>query len=186
MDDNAIIELFLARDESAIAMTAEKYGRSLRSIARSVVRDEREAEECENDTYWEAWRRIPPHEPRDYLFAFLGRITRHLAIDVCRKNAAQKRSALLCELTAEMAECIPGPGGVEESAEASELSKAISAFLAACSAEKRTMFLRRYWYFDTVEEIGRRCACSPGKVKITLYRLREGLRAHLEKEGFTP
>lgn len=186
MTDAEIVALYLARDEAAISQTARQYGARLCRIANQILNDPSGAEECENDTYWEAWRRIPPHEPRDYLFAFLGRITRHLAIDVCRKNAAQKRSALLCELTAEMAECIPGPGGVEESAEASELSKAISAFLAACSAEKRTMFLRRYWYFDTVEEIGRRCACSPGKVKITLYRLREGLRAHLEKEGFSP
>ncbi|MBQ1834989.1 MAG: RNA polymerase subunit sigma-70, partial [Oscillospiraceae bacterium] len=103
MTDAEIVALYLARDEAAISQTARQYGARLCRIANQILNDPSGAEECENDTYWEAWRRIPPHEPRDYLFAFLGRITRRLAIDVCRKNAAQKRSALLCELTAEMA-----------------------------------------------------------------------------------
>ncbi len=186
MTDDEIVALYLARDEAAVSQTAQQYGAKLRRLAERIVDDPQRAEECENDTYWEAWQRIPPHEPRDYLFAFLGRITRHLAIDVCRENRAQKRSVLYCELTAEMAECLPGGEATEQTAEAGELSAAISAYLAACGPEKRAIFLRRYWYFDTVEEIARRCACSQSKVKTTLHRVREGLRAYLEKEGYQP
>ena len=94
MEDAAIVDLFLAREESAIRYTAEKYGARLRGIAQGILNDRTAAEECENDAYWEAWRRIPPHEPRDYLFAFLGRIIRHLAIDVFRrKNSAKRRAS---------------------------------------------------------------------------------------------
>ena len=80
-DDSAIVDLYLLRDESAIALTAEKYGRQLRRLAENILEDRFLAEECENDTYLQAWNSIPPHEPRSYLFSFLGMITRNLAID---------------------------------------------------------------------------------------------------------
>ena len=113
MDDSKIVELYLSRDESAISQTAQKYGTNLRQIANSILNNMASAEECENDTYLEAWNRIPPNEPRTYFFAFLGKIIRHLAIDECRKKTSQKRHALFCELTAEMEECIPSHADVE-------------------------------------------------------------------------
>lgn len=78
MEDNRIVELYLLRDERAIGQTAEKFGSRLRSLAFGIVNDRQTAEECENDTYMEAWNAIPPHEPRNYLYAFLARITRHI------------------------------------------------------------------------------------------------------------
>ena len=185
MDDPEIVELYLSRDESAIAQTAQKYGPRLRRIADSILKNKASAEECENDTYLEAWRLIPPNEPRSYLFAFLGKITRHLAIDECRKNASQKRNALFCELTREMGECIPGPSNVEGAFEANALSQTINAFLSSCSEEQRDVFVRRYWFFDTIPEISRRYGFSQSKVKTMLLRMREGLRHYLEKEGYT-
>ena len=89
MDDGSIVDLYLARDETAIARTSEKYGAALRTLANRILDDEPASEECENDTYLETWNRIPPHEPRDYFFPFLGRIARHLAIDRCRRRDAQ-------------------------------------------------------------------------------------------------
>ena len=83
MDDSRIVDLYLSRDESAISQTSEKYGSRLRNVAYGIVEDLHTAEECENDTYMEAWNSIPPHEPRSYLFAFLARITRHIALDFC-------------------------------------------------------------------------------------------------------
>ena len=185
MDDAAIVELYLARDESAVARTAEKYGAALRTLANRILSDEPASEECENDTYLEAWNRIPPHEPRSYLFAFLGRIARHLALDVCRRRNAQKRSALLCELTAELEMCLPAKDNVEAEVDASELEAVIRRFLAACTPEQRGVFLRRYWYFDTIPAIAARYGFTQSKVKVTLYRLRERLRAVLEEEGWT-
>lgn len=185
MDDSKIVELYLSRDESAISHTEQKYGSRLRQIADSILNNKASAEECENDTYLEAWRRIPPNEPRSYLFSFLGKITRHLAIDECRKNAGKKRQALFCELTQEMEECIPGPSNVEGNIEANALSQAINAFLDCCSEEQRNVFVRRYWFFDTIPEICKRYGFTQSKVKTMLFRMREGLRYYLEKEGYT-
>lgn len=185
VDDAQIVELYLSRDESAIEETARKYGAQLRGLALRLLADFSSAEECENDTYHRAWNLIPPHEPRDYLFAFLGRITRHLAIDLCRKRHSQKRSGLVCELTREMEACIPSPGdSVESALDADALRQCIDAFLATCTPEQRVLFIRRYWFFDSIAEIGRRYHISQSKVKVTLFRVRKSLRIYLEKEGY--
>ena len=185
MDDSRIVDLYLSRDESAISRTAQKYGVKLRRIANRILNNMESAEECENDTYLETWNCIPPHDPRDYFFAFLGKIARHLAIDECRKKSSQKRYALFCELTHEMEECLPGNNNAEENADLEALEQAINAFLRACSEEQRNIFVRRYWYFDSIPEISQRYGHSQSKVKTTLFRLREGLKRHLEKEGYT-
>ena len=184
MEDSVIVELYLSRDETAIARTQEKYGPRLRTVARRILDSEESAEECENDTYFEAWERIPPNEPRTYLYAFLGAITRHLAIDMCRREHSQKRRALFCELTREMGECIPGAQDVEQEAAATELSRAVSRFLETRSQAQRDVFLRRYWFFDTVPEISRRYGFTQSKIKTMLFRLREALREYLKREGY--
>ena len=112
MDDNQIVELYLLRDETAIKQTTEKFGSRLRSLAYRIVNDRQTAEECENDAYMEAWSAIPPHEPRSYLYAFLARITRHISLNCCRDRSRLKRSAFICELSAEMEQCIPAPDDV--------------------------------------------------------------------------
>jgi RNA polymerase sigma factor (sigma-70 family) len=184
LDDSKIVELYLSRNESAISQTSQKYGSGLRRIANRILGNPESAEECENDTYLEAWNRIPPHEPRTYLFAFLGKIIRHIAIDICRRNSAQKRQALFFELTQEMQECIPGESYIEDEIEANDLSQIIDSFLDTCSEEQRNVFVRRYWFFDTISEICKRYGYSQSKVKVMLFRMRERLRIHLEKEGY--
>lgn len=185
LDDSQIVELYLTRDESAVACTAEKYGRRLRALALGVVQDAQTAEECENDTYLEAWESIPPHEPREYLFPFLACITRHVSLDRCRERSRLKRSAFVTELSAELEQCIPAPDDLECRLDAIALGEAINGFLVTLSKEKRTMFLRRYWYLDSISAIARRCGCSEGKVKTALFRTREALRRYLEQEGYT-
>ena len=184
MDDDQIVELYLCRNEEAILRTAEKYGAKLRSIAFRILNDRETAEECENDAYRETWNRIPPHEPRDYLFAFVGRIVRHIALNECKKNQRQKRYAVYCELTEEMQECIPANGDVEAEIEAKELSGLIDAFLKECPEEQRLVFIRRYWFFDPVSEIAVRYGFTQSKVKTMLFRMRAELKKHLEKEGY--
>ena len=185
MDDNRIVELYLNRDETAIALTAEKYGTRLRALARNITEDAQTAEECENDTYIQAWNSIPPHEPRDYLFAFLARITRHISLNHCRERSRLKRSAYLCELTAEMEQCIPAPDDLQCRLDSMDLSRAINSFLATLSEEKRAVFLHRYWFLDSIETIARRFSMSQSKVKTMLFRIRNQFRDYLEKEGYT-
>ena len=184
LEDSMIVDLYLQRDEKAIEHTAEKYGGRLRALACGLLGDEHTAEECENDTYLEAWNSIPPHEPRSYLYAFLARITRHLALNICRDGSRVKRSSHISELDGELEECIPAAGSVEDEIDAAALSKAINIFLSELDDGKRNIFVRRYWYFDTVEDISKRFSISESKVKTTLFRCREQLKTYLEKEGF--
>lgn len=185
MEDHRIVELYLLRDEAAIRQTAEKYGSRLRSLAYGIVNDQQTAEECENDTYMEAWNAIPPHEPGSYLYAFLARITRCISLNCCRDRRRLKRRAFLCELSAEMEQCIPAPDDVGCRMDDLALGDAINGFLGKLNEEKRNIFIRRYWYMDSIRDISRRFALSESKVKTTLCRCRSQLRGHLEKEGYT-
>lgn len=184
LDDEMIVGLYLSRDETAITRTSEKYGGRLRSFSLSIVEDSQTAEECENDTYMEAWDSIPPHEPNGYLYAFLAQITRHLSLDRCRERSRLKRSAFICELSAEMEQCIPAPNDVECHIDNLALSEAINGFLGTLSEEKRNIFLRRYWYLDSVAAISKRYALSQSKIKTTLFRARNQLREYLKQEGY--
>lgn len=185
MNDDRIIELYLMRDEEAIKLTAEKYGSRLRSLAYGIVNNRQTAEECENDTYLKAWNAIPPHEPRGYLYAFLARITRHVSLNCCRARDQLKRRAFICELSAEMEQCIPSPDDSECLMDDAALRNAINGFLGKLSEEKRNIFVRRYWYLDSVADISKRFDLSESKVKTTLFRCRRELRDYLEKEGYT-
>ena len=184
MDDNKIIDLYLRRDETAVKQTSEKFGDHLRALAYGIVKDYQTAEECENDTYLKTWNSIPPHEPREYLYAFLARITRHISLDCCRKRSRLKRRAFISELSAEMEQCIPAPDDVECRIDDIILGQAINGFLSTLSEEKRNVFIRRYWYLDSISDIARRFALSESKAKTMLFRSRKQLRDYLEKEGY--
>ena len=182
LEDDEIVQLYLRRCEAAIERTSEKYGSRLRSLAQGIVNDLPTAQECENDTYWEAWNSIPPHEPAQYFYAFLARITRHIALNRCRERSRLKRRALICELSAEMEQCIPAPDDTQCHIDDMVLSEAVNGFLSTLSEEKRNAFVRRYWYLDSIAAISKRFALSESKVKTMLFRIRAQLREYLEKE----
>lgn len=184
LDDNIIVDLFLMRDRKALEQTSKKYGSRLRSISYRIVDDYQTAEECENDTYMEAWNTIPPHEPKNYLYAFLARITRHISLNCCRNRSRLKRSAFIVELSKEIEQCIPAPDDVECRIDDAELSDVINSFLGRLSEEKRNIFIRRYWYLDSVTDISKRFGLSESKIKTTLFRCRNELRRYLEEEGY--
>ena len=150
-----------------------------------VLENEEDAEECVSDTWFSAWNSIPPHEPRSYLFAFLARITRHLSLDRCRSRNREKRGGgAVAALTEELLQCLPGGETPEEALDLQTLGERISAFLQAQPAEKRNLFLRRYWYCDSILDIARRYGLSESKVKSSLSRSRKALREQLRKEGY--
>ena len=184
MDDGSIVDLYLARDETAIARTSEKYGAALRTLADRILSDPPAAEECENDTYLEVWKRIPPHEPRQYFPAFLGKITRAIAMNRYKEGHRKKRFAATCELTREMLECIPAQENIEETFEADELRSMIEQYLYSCSQEQQNVFVRRYWYCDSIRDICKQYRLSQSKVKSMLLRMRKGLKQYLEEGGY--
>lgn len=184
MEDEKIVELYIRKDETAVERTQMKYGQRLRALSQHIVEDWQTAEECENDTYMEAWNSIPPHEPKSYLYAFLARITRHLSLNCCRDRGRLKRSAFISELSAEMEQCIPAPDDMECRIDDLVLRQAIDGFLDTLSEEKRNVFLRRYWYLDSVAAISKRYAISQSKVKTMLFRMRDQMRNYFKQEGY--
>ena len=189
MEDEQIIELFFARDETAIQETAAVYGTRLQQLAAGIMRDAEDAAEILNDTYWRAWNTIPPNRP-DHFFAYLAKICRNLSFDRLDRSNAKKRSAQLTVLTQEMEACIPGAGrraGVEEELEArmeaEQIGRLLGCFLDGLPQESRLIFMRRYWYADSVQDIAGRYGISESKVKTRLHRIRKKLRSYLESEG---
>lgn len=184
MEDSEIVDLFLKRDEKAIQYTSDKYGVKLRRIAENILSDYHTAEECENDTYLNTWNLIPPNEPRTYFFTFLARIIRYKAIDRIKQKMRQKRYAEFIELTNEIESCIPSPGDVESKMDAKTLSDIVGRFLKGINKEKRILFIRRYWFMDSIKDIATHYSLTEGRVKTTLFRTRNELKAYLEKEGY--
>ena len=183
MTDEAILEQFRLRSEDAVKAAAEKYGAFLNKIARNILHQREDAEECVNDTYLTAWEQIPPDSPRS-LAAYLGRIVRCKALNRFDYLSAQRRNTDFTLQLSELEECLPGGAALEERFEAWELGAAISAFLRGEKAESRTLFIRRYWYSDSVRALSRRYHISESKVKSSLFRTRNRLRAYLEQEGY--
>ena len=180
MTDNEIIELYFIRDESAITETDEKYGKYLKKIALNILLDLGEAEECKNDAYFKVWNRIPPERPNIFS-AFLSRITRNQALDRYRAKTAQKRGVVE-ESFDELEECV-GEGDIFDKLLAKELAGLISDFLKKERPEARKVFVRRYFYCDSIGEIAVFYSMSQSAVKTSLSRTRMKLRLFLaEKE----
>ena len=181
MEDSKIIELFFARDEDAIKHTDDTYGRRLYQLADNIVRNGQDAEESVSDTYLKAWDTIPPRKPQ-YFFAYIAKICRHFALDRLDWKNAAKRKAEVVSLTQEMEACIPDTQRDRELAE-KELGVILDAFLRTLTPENRVVFLRRYWYVDTIAEIAVRYGISESAVQMRLNRTRAKLCTYLEKEG---
>lgn len=185
MNDTEILNLYWARSESAISETARQYGSYCTAIAMNILRNNEDAEECVNDTYLKAWNAIPPQRP-SILSSFLGRIARNISFDKYKARKAQKRSGdETALLLSELEDCIPDTHTVEDEFEANILEEAIENFLSTIQPNDRILFVRRYWYADSIAEISKRFDMSESKVKTSLFRTRNKLKQYLEKEGMT-
>ena len=184
MDDGAIVDMFLSRDERAIDAIREKYGARLYTSALRILSDPSDAEECVSDAYYQAWDRIPPHEPRQYLFPFLAKVVKASALNRVKAQSREKRSAAFVELTEELENVISSSSSTEDEVESKELSRAIEAFLAGLPGEKRAVFLQRYWEMLSIKQIAEGFGYSESRIKTLLHRTRNELKKHLIKEGF--
>ena len=184
MNDLQIVELFWDRNESAIQEAQTKYGAYCAAVASHILDSREDIEECVSDAFLGAWNAIPPHRPV-VLSAFLGKLTRRLCLKKLRQSGAQKRGAgALRESFEELSDCIPAGTGPEELLEAAELALVINRFLASLPDADRRVFVCRYWYFDSIEEIASRFGYSQSKVKMKLKRTRDRLADHLRREGY--
>ena len=181
MDDSKIIELFFARNEDAIKHTDDTYGRRLFHLADNIVHNDQDAEESVSDTYMKAWDTIPPQRP-EHFFAYIAKICRNFALKRIDWQKAKKRNAEVVTLTQEMENCIPDTYRDME-ADERELGRILDAFLRTLTPENQMVFLRRYWYVDTIAEIAVRYGISESAVQMRLNRTRSKLAMYLAKEG---
>ena len=182
MEDNEIIELFWQRSQQAIAEADGKYGGRLQSLSMNILHDREDAEECVNDTYHATWNTLPPQRP-NYFFAYLAKLARNFSFGKYDYYHAQKRNVTVVELSDEIENCIPSPNDLEQKMDSREIGRIISEFLYTQSPEMRMVFVRRYWYMESIKDISLAFHSSESKVKSILFRMRNRLREHLEKEG---
>lgn len=180
--DETIIQLFWNRSENAIPALAQKYGDACLRLAKNLLPNVQDAEECLNDAYLGVWNAIPPQRPTS-LKAYLLGIVRHLALHRHRSNTAQRRNASYDVALGELESALASVGPPEEQLMAEELTASIQRWLDTLSPENRVLFLRRYWYGDPIPDIAARCSLRENTVSVRLSRLRTRLRRHLGEEG---
>ncbi len=183
MNDNEIIRLYFLRDQSAITQTDRAYGPMCRALAKRILRNREDAEECVNDSYYRVWDSIPPEKPAS-LGGYLAKIVRNLSLDRLRELGAMKRGGGVVPASLDELQSVCGHGyDPEDLLSAKELGQAVDRFLRTQPEQSRNVFLRRYFYFESRGEIAERCHISPAQVSVTLTRVRKRLRAYLTKEG---
>ena len=182
MEDLQIIDLYWERNERAIPETDTKYGHYCTTIAKNILGNIEDTEECVNDTYLGAWNAIPPHKPSP-LRTFVCKIARNLATMKYHANTAEKRNSHYDVALDELEECLAESSSVEEEYDVKELSEAINTFLSTLNYSDRFIFVRRYWYSDSPEYIAKMADSTTNSVTVRLYRLRKKLRYYLMKEG---
>ena len=184
MEDEKIIQLYFDRDEAAIGQTKIKYENYLMKVARNILYNYEDSEECVSDTYISAWKSIPPNRPA-VLSLSLAKITRGHAIDKYRRNHAGKRvpSEMLTSLD-ELSECIPGDSTVWDNLEAKRLGEVINAFLKEQDETARNLFVGRYYFGDSLKSVAAYYNMTEAAAKMQLFRIRQKLKKYLETEGF--
>ncbi len=179
MNDSGIIKLFYERNDSAVKFVNEMYGKKMQRLAERMLGSEEDAKECVNDALLRAWDSIPPNKPEN-LSAYMMALCRNIALNMIDWKKAKKRNAEILSLSSELKDCIPSGDIVDKDYDLTEL---LSAFLVGISKEKRTIFMRRYWYADSIAEIARLYGYRTGRVKVILHRVRKELKQYLKEEG---
>lgn len=181
MTDSEIVQLYLLRDEKAIRETESKYGTLIFHTSFQLLNSREDALECTNDTYHQAWKSIPPQQPQS-LNAYLRRIVRNLSISRWRQQHAQKRACEINYLLSELEDCIPDSSTVDDYMDQQIMCQALNQWLLSLPEKERLLFMRRYWHGDSVKKLSLQFGKTPNQLASLLFRLRQQLRCHLEKE----
>ncbi len=182
MEDWEILDLFAQRSEQAILEISRKYGPLCMKLAYNILGNIHDAEECVNDAYLAIWNRIPPEAPSP-LSAYLSTIVRNISINRYYSNTAHKRNSQYTIALQELDGCIPSPVSTEDRLQAKHIGQSIDTFLRKLDKSSRVLFVRRYWYGDSIEELSAYFRISRRTVSVRLFRIRQKLRKHLRKEG---
>lgn len=182
MEDEKIIELFFARSEAAIAELDIKYGRTCHKLSYNILHNRQDAEECVNDAYLGTWNAIPPERPNP-LLTFLCKIVRNISIKRYEANTAAKRNSAFDVAMEELEACLSSKNTVETEVEEKALVRMIENFLDTLTEENCTIFLRRYWFSDTYEQIAAHVGMTEKNVSVRLTRIRKQLKDYFTERG---
>lgn len=184
IEDEKIIELFNKRSEQAISELDKKYGKFFQKLSYNIVNNKQDAEECVNDAYLGAWNTIPPTNPNP-LLTYICKIVRNISLkNYCKKEASKRKSNYTVAME-EMEACLSDPKTVESEADAKELTKILESFLDTLTVENRVIFMRRYWFSDSIKDIAERAAITEKNVSVRLTRIRKKLKEYLiEREVY--
>lgn len=183
MNDSEIIDLFWQRSENAIVQTDIKYGKLCKRLSNNILNNNSDAEECVSDSYLTLWNKIPEDRP-EYFSAYLCRIVKNISCKKLERLTAKKRNAEIMLSFEELEGCVPSSSNPESTVEAADVAKKISSFLRNQSEIQRSVFLRRYWYYDSVKDIAADFDLKEEKVSLILFRMRKKLKTFLETEGY--
>jgi len=184
MEDEKIIELFIQRSDDALKETEKKYGGYLMTIVRNILVDAEDCSECINDTYLKAWNMIPESKP-EFLQGYLGKIARNMALNRIQASSAKKRgNGKALQVLEEFSDLASESSFEDDAVNKIVLSDVFRSFVDSLADEDKMIFVKRYWYFMSIQEIADEMRLGKSKVKVTLLRLRTKLKERLEKEGF--
>ena len=184
MDEKKIVDLFFERNETAISQLESKFGNYCFTIAKNILINFEDSQECVQDAYYKVWNSIPPKRPENFK-AWLGKTVRNSALNILTKNHAQKRSGKTEISFDELQDCIASEHTPETAMESSELGEIISNWLRTLSSEDRILFVRRYWFGERLKDIAEKKNIPEKKLSMKMYNLRKELKNALEKEGIT-
>ena len=183
MTDKEIIDLYLSRDECAITATKAQYGKRIRKILYEITRDYDSVKECENECYYNTWNSIPPHTPYDYFFPYIATIARNVALNYIKAKKNYTNEIPIEEIKTKYEHAIASDK-IDDIINTNTLKETLNSYILTLSDEKRNVFIRRYWYMDSIKEISQAYNISISKVKSILFKCRNELRKHLKKEGY--
>lgn len=183
MKDEEIIALYQKRSEQALVETEEKYGTYCGTIAKRILQDGEDCKECLNDTWLKLWETIPPVIPKIFS-AYVGKITRNLALNMYKHKYAGKRiSERMMVSIEELRECVSDRESVESKIEEKMVVEKLNMYLGQLPELERKIFVRRYFYMDTMREIAELYEMKESYVKTLLFRARKKLKEYFQKEG---
>ena len=184
LSDEQIIALYNERDERAIKETDAKYRAKLLAVARSVLHDVRDCEECLNDTYVRVWNSIPPACP-DSLRAFLISITRRNAFNYYK--AAKRKKRIPSDMVSSLSDLdgmLADSDAFYTEQEANRLGELLSGFVDTLSDRRAFVFMSRYYLCRPIAEIARKLCCSESTVHKEIAVIKQMLQQLLESEGY--
>ena len=184
IEDEKIIDLFFNRSEKAIQELDIKYGKVCHKLSYNILNNKQDAEECVNDAYLGAWNAIPPTRPNP-LLSYIVKIVRNISLKIYWRKEAAKRSSHYTIALEEIEACIAAPNTVEAEIDARELARSIESFLDTLTTENRVIFMRRYWFADSYNDIAEFMGLSEKNISVRLSRIREKMKQYLiEREVF--